>query len=121
MVKNTISDHLCIVDSLVDGSYQTVHVDRLLFYTEQRPDLLPDLRKHFEAQKGAYWEIDEILEVRTRNRVDEALVKWLGFDEPTWTKMSSLINDVPSVVEEFLRGGNVPESYRKRYKALLSK
>jgi len=98
------------VKNLIDGSLKVVHGDRIRLYADNKLNVTEELKTQF-AFDNATFEVENVLDVRDNKETEnlEAHVKWLGFSEleNTWEPLAQLIEDAPTVIQNFVE--NNPE------------
>ena len=68
----------------------------------EMPKDLPELIKDSSASNDSEtYEIERVLKHRKRGRKKELLVKWKGYEEPTWTDVRLLLEDAPEYVANY--------------------
>jgi hypothetical protein len=60
-----------------------------------------DLKNHLNYQTSQKFHVEEILDDRYVEETKQVLVKWLGFDEPTWEPEQVIQEDVPKILESY--------------------
>ena len=63
-----------------------------------------EILEHLEYQTGELLVVESITNIRQKRRTVELRIKWKGFtdDESDWVQISSLLEDVPKLVNDFL-------------------
>ena len=61
----------------------------------------PSLADALPHENSPFYDIDSILSHRTRSKRLEVLVKWSGYDEPTWEPATVISADVPDLMIEY--------------------
>ena len=76
--------------------------------------------EHLEYQTGELLVVESITDIRRNRGIVELQVKWRGFteDESDWVPISSLREDVPELVTEYLE--ELPSSGTKRQRSIAA-
>ena len=93
---------------------EKVHAKRVKFFELKGLTLTPELLAHSVYTSARKWNVERFSDLREVSpKVFEVLTEWEGFDksEATWERLSTMFEDVPGLVREFL-GSGVPERAR---------
>ena len=66
---------------------------------------LPELENEENSNEETF-EIEEILKHRKRGKRKELLVKWSGYETPSWTDLRILMEDAPEYVADYFASGS---------------
>jgi hypothetical protein len=91
------------IQHIVNGECLEAHVTRLKFYHDRSLLVTEELTQY--ASSNIRFIVHELLDVRFENDQWQVWVSWAGFsaDENTWEPVQQLLEDVPSLVQEFVR------------------
>ncbi len=98
------SDYIFEVEDLITGRKQDVHGRRLKFFRNSAFEVTEEVRDHLAYQENELLVIESFDDLRRKNGDIELLVRWKGFgpEEVDWVSISTLKEDVPALLEEFL-------------------
>ena len=99
------SEYVFLVEDLVNGKKQEVHGRRLKFFRNKDFQVSQELLNHLSYQEGELLVVEAFTDIRRKQGVTELQVKWRGFDavKSDWVSLSSLREDVPDLLEEYLQ------------------
>jgi hypothetical protein len=100
MITRVIGTNIFEVQNILTGKRDVVHASRLQFYKEQLRD--KEFVKDLVGSQTTY-----VVENLLESKDDKILVKWKGFEDPTWESIDSIREDVPKMLEDFLLKGRV--------------
>ena len=111
-IVEVLSDWVFVVEDLRDGSRSTHHASRMKHYAAAAADVTQDLLDHVAYVEGGHL-VEELRDCRfnrTTKRWD-ILVKWMGLDEleTSWEPASDIAEDVPALVQAYIKA-NIKES-----------
>jgi hypothetical protein len=88
-----------------------VHASRMKFYADASLQITEPLLTSVNAQTNRY-EIESIVDHRTKNDIIELLIRWVGFedDECTWEPLSHIAHDAPALTTAYLAALPASES-----------
>jgi len=98
------SEYIFLIENLLTSKKEEAHGRRLKFYRNKDYEVTEELKDHLSYQQNELLLIERFDDIR-RNKGDiELQVKWRGFseDEQDWVSLSTLREDVPVLVEEYL-------------------
>lgn len=103
-VVNCRDNYVFEVENLLTQKKELVHGRRLKFFRNSDFEVSEEVKQHLEYQQNELMVIEEMVDIRTQNKVVEILVKWQGFheDESDWVSFESLSEDVPELLTEFI-------------------
>ena len=58
-------------------------------------------------EKVEKFEISKILDFKRKNGKDYYLIKWKGYNKPTWQMYDTLIEDVPRMINKYDKENNI--------------
>jgi hypothetical protein len=89
------TSHVYEVEDLLSGNKDVVHCNRLKFYSEnlRNTEAVKDL-----LGSQTTYEIEELLEFKD----GQVLVRWKGFEDPTWESLENIQQDVPELVANLM-------------------
>lgn len=102
-VFNVLSDFVFELEDIRTANKYKVHGSRIKFFRNSDLNVSEELKEFINFQEGDYSVVDQMLDIRKSGKNIEVQVRWLGFeDEPTWTCITQLSQDVPAMLNEFL-------------------
>ena len=114
-ITETIGTHLFVIKHLIDGTEHEVHAQRLKFYCDESLEVSEELAEFIMGQ-GSVLTVEAFLDHRwnTTSLIFELLVKWKGFSalEQSWEPLLTLFEDVPKLVDDYMKYVNEPEKSR---------
>lgn len=98
------SEYIFVIEHLVSGKREEAHGRRLRFFRNSSFNVTEELLNHLEYQAGELYLIEEFTGIRRKGTQFEIRVKWRGFPETEsdWIKYSSLQQDVPDLINEYI-------------------
>lgn len=98
------SEYIFQIEDLITGGKQDVHGRRLKFFRNSSFEIDEEIRDHLAYQQDELLVIEDFEDIRERSGVIEIAVKWMGFDksENDWVEFSTLREDVPEMLEDFI-------------------
>ena len=110
------SEYVFLIESLLDGKKSEVHGRWLKFFRNKDYNVTEELLDHLSYQQGELLMIDHFVDIRRKQGDTELLVTWRGFpaDESDWVTLSSLREDVPILVEEYLLDVSINGTKKQR-------
>lgn len=99
---------------------EEIHGRRLKFFRNKSFEVSEEIIDHLKYQEGELLVIESFEDIRSHNGAPECLVKWRGFpkEESDWVLYSSLKEDVPEFLEEFIT--EITKSGTKRQRLIVS-
>lgn len=92
------------VENMLSGRKVSAHSTRVKFYSNQSLHKVEELQELLEYQAETLYNVEEVLELKLDNGIIWVHVSWLGFaGENTWQKLSTLYEDIPVMVHEYLQ------------------
>lgn len=114
-VTDEVNPRVFTVQDLVTGTRKDVHAAYLKYYCDASVTITREL-KDAAAFSGTGFNVDAIVDHRfdeSDPAEDEVLVRWEGFEEPTWEPLARIREDVPAMVRKYASGVR-SESARQR-------
>jgi hypothetical protein len=104
-ITKVVNELVYEVQNLLTNEKKEVHSVRLSHFLDS--DIDSNVKEYIQFHNDNY-EIEEILDKRINQGVEEVLVKWKGFEpeESTWEPLEIIKEDVPHLVEIFLRSSS---------------
>jgi hypothetical protein len=104
-ITKVLNELVYEVQNLLTNKKKEVHAIRLSQFQDSKID--SNVKEYIQFHNDNY-EIEEIMDKRINQGVEEVLVKWKGFEpeESTWEPLEIIKEDVPQLVESFLRGSS---------------
>ena len=98
------SNYIFVIENLLTSKREEVHGRRLKFFRNKDFMVTEELLDHLAYQHGELLVIESFLDIRKHKGIVELLVKWRGFDhnETDWVPHSTLQEDVPTLLSEYL-------------------
>ena len=98
------SDYIFMVENLLDGKRTEVHGRRLKLLRNKDYEVSEEILEHLQYQTGEPLVVESFTEITRPQGIVEIQVKWRDFteDETDWVQLSSLLEDVPQLVPEYL-------------------
>ncbi len=98
------SNYIFVIEDLLTGEREEAHGRRLRFFRNSSFNVTEELRHHLAYQKGELLIVEEFTGIRRKGTEFELRVKWRGFpeDESDWTSLSTLQEDVPDMVRDYI-------------------
>lgn len=115
-IVDVISEWIFEVEHLLNGQKKLCHSQRLRFFSEELNNV-EEIADYVVNTEESY-AIEKLLAIKFKNGGYVIKVRWLGFDqfEDSWLTLEELMEQVPLMVEEFLRnhrhGDKIRESLR---------
>jgi RNase H-like domain found in reverse transcriptase/Integrase zinc binding domain/Chromo (CHRromatin Organisation MOdifier) domain len=94
---------------------EKVHAKRVKFFDIKGLTITPELMAHAAYTAARKWNVERIADIRgTTPKNCELRVMWQGYGDTdaTWERLSTLFEDVPKLVEEFLKS-SLPEGTKE--------
>lgn len=88
------------VQDIVTEQSRTVHATYLKRYSDKSLVVNDELRR-FAAHGGLGFDIEVLTGHRQQGRSWQVLVKWDGYEEPTWEPLDRLAADVPEMLRKY--------------------
>ena len=88
------------VQDIVTEQSRTVHETYLKRYSDKSLVVNDELRR-FAAHGGLGFDIEVLTGHRQQGRSWQVLVKWDGYEEPTWEPLDRLAADVPEMLRKY--------------------
>jgi len=106
-IIRVVSDFIFEVEDLITGSYALIHSNRLKFYADSQLNVTEELLDTVEHNDPHLQTVTKLLDMRFNDHFErfEVQAKWRGFDEeePTWEPFANLKEDIPDMLEKFLK------------------
>lgn len=98
------------------GEQTTVHGSRIKFFRNSDLEIDTSVKDYLAFQAVEYCIIEDIADLRERHGKVQVLVRCKGLDdeEPTWTPIEELEQDVSAMLTEFLYRMRIEGSKRKK-------
>jgi hypothetical protein len=102
-IVRIINEFVYEVESIVGNQIQEVHAVRLRFYEDKYLQITEEMQEQFLNDQFNY-EVEKLIDLKFFKDL-EFLVRWRGFDEAfdTWESARSILEDVPEMVDKFIR------------------
>ena len=99
------SDYLFTIEDIVTGLQEEAHGRRLKFFRNKNYEVKEDLLNHVAYQTSELMNVSKFLDLRKTKGTVEVLTKWKGLDssEDSWENIEVMREDVPVLIEEFLK------------------
>lgn len=109
-VVEVMSDLVFRVEELNSTRTETAHAQRMLHYPPiaDSTEVTRELCEQAEFSEGNRHMVRELMDIREQNGAPELLVGWEGWEDKTdatWEPLSTLREDVPGMVWDFLHAG----------------
>jgi len=110
------SDYIFLIENLLTSKKEEVHGRRLKFYRNKDFEVSEALKDHLSYQQNELLVIERFDGIRRNHGDLELKVKWRGFseDEQDWVSLSTLREDVPVLVDEFISYVNEQGTQQQR-------
>jgi hypothetical protein len=89
---------------LAEGTVKTLHARHLRYFDHARMVVTPELLKQSQWFARRKWDVDAMLDIRLVVDQWQALVRWES-GEDSWEILERLAEDIPDMVEAFLKDG----------------
>lgn len=103
-VSRVMSNYLFELEDIISGTRSVSHGTRIKLFRNSSYKVTDEVTEYIKYQQGQYCIVDSIQDIRRNNGIVELQVSWKGFDDedPTWTPLEDLKEDIPTMVQEFL-------------------
>ena len=110
------SDYIYLLEDLINGKKWEVHGRRLKFFRNKDYQVEEEVLNHLAYQAGELLVVDSFTDIRREHGVIEIQVKWRGFaeEESDWVTLSSLREDVPDLVDDYIKDIQKTGTMRQR-------
>jgi hypothetical protein len=92
------------VRMLAEGTVRTLHARHLRYFDHARMVVTPELLRQSEWFARRKWDVDDVLDIRLVDDQWQLLVRWES-GEDSWEILDRLSEDIPDMVEAFLKDG----------------
>ena len=99
LITGTVNTQVYKVKNILTQKEEDVHFSRLKLYHDSSLNELVEKEIKDQLQYQERYQVETLLRVKG----DQVLVKWLGFDEPSWEPLNAMREDVPKMVEQLER------------------
>ena len=121
-ITKVINDHVYEVQDLVDKSTDTVHAERMRYYSDDTLDVSESLIEQLVHDDTGYI-VDGIHDIRRNGDSFDVLVRCLGFGETedSWEDLFGLAAQVPAIVKNYITSSACPDDHRQDVMTTLRK
>ena len=99
-IIGSINDYVFKVKHVLTKEIKDVHSSRIQYYRDSGAGT--EVMEVTKSMPTAY-QVSKIPDSRTQNGQKQLLVEWVGFEEPSWEPEETIREDVPVLVEQFMK------------------